>query len=134
VTSESYNQHIALLARLQRYLTEHPGKFVGYEPGGVVYCPGRRLVRDRRKVSRPNPSDRWTSPELRPCGYKWGHAGPDTRVHVRMIRDDLPRKTFDPALGSPPLVRAPSAFFKCPECSCEIEFLYYYGVFKAEER
>jgi hypothetical protein len=119
-------EEAARLARLQRYIAEHPGALVGYDPGEDVYCPGRRLIEECRGTPRPDPPECRSEPRTRPCGYRWGRVGPETTVYVHMIRSNLPGKRADPSLGAPPPLRAPAAFFKCPDCECEIEFVYYY--------
>jgi hypothetical protein len=121
-----YEERAERLARLQRYMTEHPGELVGFDSGDNVYCPGRRVINDRRAPFRQGPSERRAAPRTRPCGYQWGRAGPDTTVYAQMIRGDLGKRPTDPSFGPPPPIRAPSAFFKCPECQCSIEFLYFY--------
>jgi hypothetical protein len=123
----SHQERAERLARLHRYLDEHPGAMVGFPPGEEVRCPGRHLIRDRREGLRPESvSDRRSAPRHRPCGYKWGHAAPETTVYAQMVRGEL-RKPTDPSLGPPPPIRFPGAFFKCPECECTIEFLYLYN-------
>jgi len=109
------------LARLQRYLTEHPGRLIGFSAGEEIRCPGRRRIREPRSTT-----------EFHPCGYAWGRAGPDTTVYAQMAQADLGQKPPAPSLGPPPPIRLPSALFECPRCDCLIEFLYFYEPFAEE--
>jgi hypothetical protein len=119
------DEELAQLARLQRFIAEHPGEPVGYDPGVKVLCPGRRLIKTHERRATPRQEQAERRSPTRPCGYQWGRGGLNTAVHARMVRDDLGKRVLDPSLGPPPPIRAPSAFLTCPDCKCEIEFVFF---------